>query len=84
MMRTRTFCHLAVGSIGFLSLALALIFSGCESPRAEAERLEKEHTQAKTDFGIDTLYTVAHDGHRFIVFSGYQRGGILHHPDCCK
>lgn len=28
------------------------------------------------------LNTVEHDGHKFVVFAGHNKGGIIHHPGC--
>lgn len=33
-------------------------------------------------YSYGSLVTVEHDGHLFIVEGRYQKGAILHHPDC--
>ncbi len=65
--------------VGPFLLALA----GCsESTR----KSEEKPTIAITEFpGVNYLYTVPHDGHKFVVLSdGNHAIQMMHHPDCCK
>ena len=40
---------------------------------------------SRTDYNYGILVTVKHDGHLFIVEGRWEKGAIIHHPDCpCK
>lgn len=58
-----------------LILALcAIVLTGCKKPEQGLEstwgRFHEEIT------------TTEYNGHRFILYKGYRRGGITHDPDC--
>ena len=40
---------------------------------------------SRTNYSRGAIVTVKHDGHLFIVEGRYEKGAIIHHPDCpCK
>lgn len=45
----------------------------------EARRLDAAAITARTAYPDGWLYTVTHDGHRFVVTGS---SAIVHHPDC--
>ena len=67
---------LEVGVSMFLAFTLivGLAYLCVYSIRADNDRVKTQ--------GIGDLRTVNHDGHRFIVNSWSEKGGIMHHPDC--
>lgn len=52
---------------------LALTLTGCGSDKIK---------EAETFSFSDRLITVCYHGHRYIIYKGYERGGITHDPDC--
>lgn len=73
-----------------IAAALALIAAGaCVSCGVKAEvKTEPPTFVSFTKFGLsqDGLYTVEHDKHWFIVWEGFKKGTLIHHPSCplCK
>lgn len=56
---------------------LALTLTGCENPSANAQSQRIESS------GIpESLEVVKFKGHSYILYKGYERGGITHDPDC--
>jgi hypothetical protein len=51
-------------------------------PTSESEQVTEEKSSVMTKGG--ELITVEHDGHLFVVLSGFRAGGLVHHPDCPK
>lgn len=33
-------------------------------------------------YKTNTVYTVEHDKHLFVIYNGNSEGGIIHHPSC--
>ncbi len=33
-------------------------------------------------YKTNTVYTVEHDNHLFVIYNGDSEGGIIHHPSC--
>lgn len=50
---------------------LALTLTGCEN--------SNDRKGVSTS---NSLETVEYNGHRYIMYQGYNRGGITHDPDC--
>lgn len=55
-----------------LILTLAIAGTGCELP--------KPKTYA--DAIATDVHTIKHEGHLFVIFFGFEKGGICHHPSC--
>ena len=63
--------------IYLLLLALPLIV-GCEA--------QSEEKDGRKIVGLtDEIYTVEVEGHKYIIYDGYNQGGIVHAESCpCK
>jgi hypothetical protein len=71
------------GIIGALILIIVcLLTTGCSKPKEENVEPIPSTTISKTEYDYGWLATVEHDGHLFIVEGGWQKGAIIHHPDC--
>lgn len=57
--------------------------SGVEVAEKEFEIPQKPSSQiSKTEYFCGWLLTIEHDDHLFVVEGRYQKGAIIHHPDC--
>ena len=65
-----------------------LVFSGCDDqPPIKTVEGVRGKIKSHTDFGYyGDLYTLEHDGHKFVIWDDIDNGGLVHHPDCpaCK
>lgn len=61
-------------SILTLLALLALTLTGCED--------SKQGLESTSGLFHETITTTEYDGHRYILYKGYERGGITHDPDC--
>lgn len=66
-----------------LVITLALCLSGC------GEHTDTAPAQPNVKYFIKTVFThifsIEIEGHDYIIFKGYQRGGIIHSESCpCK
>lgn len=52
---------------------LALTLTGCEK-----ENVSKDDGFDRYDF----IQTAEYNGHKYIIYKGYRKGGITHDPDC--
>ena len=57
----------------------ALLLVGCVEPSLQRPTVKKTQVANFTD---GTLMTVEYEGHKFIVYEGYEKGGLVHHPSC--
>lgn len=68
------------------SLFLLLCFvAGCTVPdnTNQPEYIETDTTSvSRIGNGKFNLYTVQHDGHDYVVYSGYKKGGLTHSASC--
>jgi uncharacterized lipoprotein NlpE involved in copper resistance len=64
--------------ISILAL-LALTLTGCENPKANAQQ---QQCIIESSGAPEYLEAVKFRGHSYIVYKGYERGGITHDPDC--
>lgn len=53
---------------------LALTLTGCERPEKGLE--------STSGLFHENITTTEYNGHRYILYKGYNRGGITHDPDC--
>ena len=60
-------------TIAILAL-LAVTLTGCGKPEQGLE----------STLGLfhEEITTTEYNGHRYILYKGYERGGITHDPDC--
>ena len=66
-----------------LSFLLTLTFTGCKIPTPdERKRMEEESRKIDEANIRNELHTVDYDGHSYIIYESYKRGGIIHNPDC--
>ena len=66
-----------------LVIASALCLSGCE------EHTDSEPAQSNVKYIMRTfstvIYSICIEGHDYILFDGYRKGGIVHSESCpCK
>lgn len=63
---------------------LACLLCGCLSKAQEAQPNTRSVTAAPFPSSVNDrgIVTVEHDGHKLIIWVDFQKGGILHHPDC--
>lgn len=66
-----------------LVITSALCLAGCE------EHTASEPSQSNVKFHMRTfgtlIYAICIEGHDYIVFDGYNKGGIIHSESCpCK
>lgn len=52
---------------------LALTLTGCEE-----ENVSKDDGFDR----YDSIQTAEYNGHSYIIYKGYRKGGITHDPDC--
>lgn len=52
---------------------LALTLTGCES---------KDIREGASFDRYDCIATAEYNGHSYIIYKGYNKGGIAHDPDC--
>lgn len=58
-----------------LLLALcAIMLTGCEK--------SEQGLESSTGLFHEEITTTEYNGHRFILYKGYERGGITHDPNC--
>ena len=59
-------------------LALCFIaLTGCVGERGKIDT----DKNSLNDFD-DAIVTVEYNGHKYIIYKGTQKGGIIHDPDC--
>lgn len=56
-----------------LFVLLALTLMGCEE-----ENVSKDDGFDR----YDSINTAEYNGHSYIIYKGYNKGGITHNPDC--
>lgn len=58
---------------------LALTLTGC----MEDSQMSKVNTdQQQLNSVYDKIVTAEYNGHSYIIYKGYRKGGITHDPDC--
>lgn len=58
-------------------LLLPLLLVGCEVDGSEEN--------SKMISPMDEIYTVEFEGHKYVIYEGYDKGGIVHAESCpCK
>jgi uncharacterized lipoprotein NlpE involved in copper resistance len=58
---------------------LALTLTGC----MEDSQMGKVNTdQQQLNSVYDKIVTAEYNGHSYIIYKGYRKGGITHDPDC--
>ena len=63
-----------------LVIASALCLAGCE----EYEQVQPNGKYSNPTIGV-IIYSIEIEGHDYIVFNGYRKGGITHSESCpCK
>ena len=63
-----------------LVITSALLLAGCE----EYEKVQANRKYYNTTIGV-RIYSIEIEGHDYIVFNGYRKGGITHSESCpCK
>ena len=63
-----------------LIIASALCIAGCE----KYEQVQLNGKYYNTTIGV-RIYSIEIEGHDYIVFDGYRKGGIVHSESCpCK
>ena len=73
-----------------LIIASALCLAGCEEhEQLHAQQLKTQQLQAKVKCYKPTcdirIYSIEIEGHCYIVFDSYRKGGIIHSESCpCK
>lgn len=70
--------------IGILLALAVVIVANVTRPKdkpIKPDRVFEREIQAALGTG-NPLYTVTHDGHKWIVQSGHPSGYFIHHPDC--
>ena len=66
-----------------LIIASALCLSGCEE-NTDSASTQPNGKYFKNSFGA-CIYSVEIEGHEYIIFDGYRKGGIIHSESCqCK
>lgn len=53
---------------------LALTLTGCVKP--------EQGLESTSGLFHEGITTTEYNGHRYILYKGYERGGITHDPDC--
>ena len=70
-----------------LIIASALCPAGCEEYEYEQFQTQQFKTNVKyynTTIGVH-IYSIEIEGHDYILFNGYRKGGIVHSASCpCK
>lgn len=54
---------------------LAITLIGCGNRISNPK--STEGTPPRSDF-----YTLSYDGHSWVIWTAYRKGGLVHHPDC--
>ena len=63
-----------------LVIASALCLSGCD----EYEQVQSKGKYYNPTIGV-CIYSIEIEGHDYVVFNGYRKGGITHSESCpCK
>lgn len=59
-----------------LLIAVLCVFAltGCEMP--------EQGLESTSGLFREDITTTEYNGHRYILYKGYERGGITHDPDC--
>lgn len=63
-----------------LVIASALFLTGCEE-HADYESAQSTERYFKKTF-TTMIYSIEIEGHKYIVFNGSQKGGIIHSESC--
>ena len=66
-----------------LIIASALCLSGCEE-HTDSASTQPNRKVFKNSFDA-CIYSLEIEGHEYIIFNGYRKGGIIHSESCpCK
>ena len=66
-----------------LIIVSALCISGCEE-HTDSASTQSNGKYFNNSFGA-CIYSVEIEGHEYIIFDGYRKGGIIHSESCpCK
>lgn len=58
---------------------LALTLTGC----GKESQIGKVDTNQRVSNAVDDkIITAEYNGHSYIIYKGYRKGGITHDPDC--
>ena len=61
-----------------LILCILILIVGCDEQKENKEN-------CVTTSSLDEIYTVACDGHKYVIYNGINKGGIVHAESCeCK
>jgi uncharacterized lipoprotein YajG len=64
-------------------LLSVLLFCGCDNTPSNVEVAPLvKITKVRINSGDFEIISVTHDEHEYIVMKGYQKGGIIHSPNC--
>lgn len=63
-----------------LVIASSLLLSGCEEH--PASETEQSNVKCHMRTFSTVIYAVCIEGHDYIVFDGYRKGGIVHSASC--
>lgn len=58
---------------------LALTLTGCGE---DSQKGKVDTNQSSLNSVEDKIVTAEYNGHRYIIYKGYRKGGITHDPDC--
>lgn len=68
-----------------LIILIALVFCvGCTSENNQTYG-DNQHTRIKIDDAVGdvgTIYKIEFQGHSYILWYGFHKGGLTHDPDC--
>jgi hypothetical protein len=66
---------------------VCLLAAGCRQPSDQPTASSASVISATyytPGASYESLRTISHDGHWFVVWKESQKGGLLHHPGCPK
>jgi len=66
----------------FLVMAATCLCIGCNPAVEKSKDKSLPLSVSNYEPPIYSIHTANHDGHMFVIWTGSQKGGMLHHPDC--
>lgn len=64
-----------------LILCILILIVGCDEQKESNERKENRVSASS----MEEIYTVMCDGHKYVIYDGINKGGIVHAESCeCK
>ena len=64
-----------------LVIASALCLAGCDEYEYGYEQFQTKRKYYGTTIGVP-IYSIEIEGHEYILFNGYRKGGITHSESC--